>query len=58
MVLFKMSRLPEALEILFRFRVAIIAITPDNAFLLHTPLQDKISNSLRYVSKDLKFSIL
>ena len=41
MVLFKMSRLPDALKMLFRFRVAIIAITPDNAYLLHTPLQNK-----------------
>ena len=36
----------------FCFRVAIIAITPDSEFLLHTPFAEQISNSLRYVSKE------
>ena len=42
----------------FRFRVAIIAITPDNAIPFTYPLADQISKSLRYVRKDLTFSVL
>ena len=41
MFLFKIGRLPDALGRLLHFRVAVIPITPDNAFLLHTPLQNK-----------------
>ena len=41
MFLFKIGRLPDALKRLFHFRAAIIAITPDNALLLHTLLQNK-----------------
>ena len=41
MFLFKIGRLPDALGRLFHFWVAVIPITPDNAFLLHTPLQNK-----------------
>ena len=41
MFLFKIGRLPDVLGRLLHFRVAIIVITPDNALLLHTPLQNK-----------------
>ena len=40
------------------FRVAFIAISPDYAIPFTYPLAEQILDSLRYVSKDLKFSIL
>ena len=56
--LFKIGRFPDALKRLFRLRLAIIAITPDNAVPFTYPLAEQISNSLRYVCKDLNFSIV
>ena len=53
--LFKIGRFPDALKRLFRLRLAIIAITPDNAVPFTYPLAEQISNSLRYVCKDLNF---
>ena len=56
--LFKIGRFPDALKRLFRLRLAIIAITPDNVVPFTYPLAEQISNSLRYVCKDLNFSIV
>ena len=53
--LFKIGRFPDALKRLFRLRLAIIVITPDNAVPFTSPLAEQISNSLRYVCKDLNF---
>ena len=42
----------------FRFQVAFTAITPDCPIPFTYPLEEQILDSLRFVSKDLKFSIL
>ena len=57
MFLFKIGR-PMLLKDYFRFRVAFIAITPDNAIPFTYPLEEQILDSLRFVSKELRFSIL
>ena len=49
---------PMLLKDYFRFRVAFIVITPDYSVPFTYLLAEQILDSLRFVSKDLNFSIL
>ena len=54
----RLTVFPMLLKDYSHFRVAFIAISLDYAIPFTYPLAEQILDSLRYVSKDLKFSIL
>ena len=56
--LFKVGRLPDALERLLSFPVAFIAVRPDNAIPFIFPLAEQILDSLRYVQRLQVFNSL
>ena len=58
MFLFKIGRLPDALKILFSFSSSIYGYYTRLCDSFYIPLAEQILDSLRFVSKDLKFSIL
>ena len=58
MFLFKIGCLPNALKILLSFSSSIHCYYTRLCNSFYIPLAEQISGSLRFVSKDLKFSIL
>ena len=58
MFLFKIGRLADALKILFLFSSSIYCYYTRLCNSFYIPLEEQILDSLRFASKDLKFSIL